>query len=148
MKYLLSLLMLITSFNLQADSLIMARVAQSFPEAMLALQDAIREHGYTVTRVQRVDIGLTSSGYNTDKYRVVFFAKPQEQRELVNKHPKIIAYLPLKFNIFAENNETLINTLDPTALQQVLSDKEFAILTTRWKSDVMSILEDVRKSSN
>ncbi len=36
----------------------------SFPEAMNALQSAIAEEGYKVSRVQRVDIGLTGSGYN------------------------------------------------------------------------------------
>ena len=41
-----------------ASDLIMARSHETFPEAMLTLQTSIREHGYTVARVQRIDIGL------------------------------------------------------------------------------------------
>ena len=43
---------------------------------MAVLQHAIGTQGYTLSRVQRVDIGLTESGFKTDKYRVVFFGKP------------------------------------------------------------------------
>ena len=53
----------------------MRRIAMSFPEAMNALQTSIAEEGFTVSRVQRVDIGLTSSGYNTAEYRIVFFMR-------------------------------------------------------------------------
>ncbi len=77
MKKLLLFLALIFSLAVsipsQAAGLLMARSDLEFPEAMLKLQVSIRDHGYIITRVQRVDIGLTHSGYVTDKYRVVFF---------------------------------------------------------------------------
>ena len=81
-----------------AEDLLAARSTQSFPEAMLMLQESIREHGYTVSRVQRVDIGLTNMGYQTDKYRVVFFGKIDEVRELSNRHPEMIPYLPVEIS--------------------------------------------------
>ena len=58
-----------------AEEILMARSLQPFPETMLALQDSIRDHGYTLSRVQRVDIGLTGMGYKTDKYRIVSWKK-------------------------------------------------------------------------
>ena len=58
-----------------ATDLIMARSHEKFPEAMLTLQESIAAHGYTVSRVQRIDIGLTGMGYKTDKYRIVFAGK-------------------------------------------------------------------------
>ncbi len=61
-----------------ASDLIMARSHEKFPEAMLTLQTSVKEHGYTVARVQRIDIGLTGMGYKTDKYRVVFVGKADE----------------------------------------------------------------------
>jgi len=64
----------------RAEDIVMARSALAFPEAMLALQEAIRSHGYTVSRVQRVDIGLTGMGYETDKYRIVFAGKRAQKR--------------------------------------------------------------------
>jgi hypothetical protein len=58
-----------------AEEIVMTRSVLAFPEAMLALQESIRAHGYTVSRVQRIDIGLTGMGYKTDKYRIVFAGK-------------------------------------------------------------------------
>ena len=78
------------------DRLLMARTEQAFPEAMLKLQETIKKHGYTVSRVQRVDIGLTQFGYETDKYRVVFFGKAEEIRHMSSEYPQLIPYLPLK----------------------------------------------------
>jgi len=73
-----------------AEDLLMVRSRLAFPEAMVALQDVISKKGYKVVRVQRVDIGLTGMGYKTDKYRVVFFSKLEEMRELSSKHPEMI----------------------------------------------------------
>ncbi|MEK7797111.1 MAG: DUF302 domain-containing protein, partial [Pseudomonadota bacterium] len=61
MNRFLAFLFLLLAAPAQADELLMARVERSFPEAMNALQQSIQDHGYKVTRVQRVDIGLTSS---------------------------------------------------------------------------------------
>ncbi len=129
-----------------ADSsqLLMMRSRQSFPEAMLSLQTTLADYGYTISRVQRIDIGLTGMGYNTDKYRVVFFTKPQEFRETIKKYPKLTAYLPLKLTIFAENDETIIATIDPLVLQFVNSSAEFSLLTRRWHSDIMAIMDELR----
>ena len=54
---------------------------------MLALQESIRDHGYIVSRVQRVDIGLTGMGYKTDKYRIVFAGKAEEIRTSQKRRP-------------------------------------------------------------
>jgi uncharacterized protein (DUF302 family) len=96
------MLVLLLSPVLAAEELFMVRSQLSFPEAMTVLQQAIRENGYQVSRVQRIDIGLTRSGYKTDKYRVVFFGKLQEIRRISDQYPELIAYLPLKIAIFAQ----------------------------------------------
>lgn len=74
------------------------------------LQHTIREHDYPVSEVQRIDIGLPESGHDTDKYRVVFFGKPDEVRVLSTKYPDLIPYLPIKVAIFGEGEETLLVT--------------------------------------
>ena len=81
----------------QAEEIVITRSMLAFPEAMLALQESIRAHGYTVSRVQRIDIGLTGMGYKTDKYRIVFAGKIDEIRELTEKAPQLTAYLRPKF---------------------------------------------------
>ena len=77
-KVLLGIFLLLVIATSHAENLTMARTKQTFPEAMLKLQETIGDLGYTVSRVQRIDIGLTSSGFATDKYRIVFFSTAEE----------------------------------------------------------------------
>jgi len=128
-----------------SNQLLMMRSKQSFPEAMLALQSTLGEYDYTITRVQRIDIGLTGMGYNTDMYRVLFFTKPAEFRQVIKKYPEMTAYLPLKFTIFAENSETIIATIDPTVLRFINDSTEFNHLTRRWRGDILAIMDELQE---
>ena len=126
--------------------MIMIRSSHSFPEAMASLQESIRKQGYTVSRVQHVDVGLTASGYKTDKYRVVFFGKKDELHHLMNKHPGLIPYLPLKVAIFAEGDETIMVTANPMAFADLYPHAELTALFTQWKKDVSNIMKRVQFS--
>jgi uncharacterized protein (DUF302 family) len=128
----------------QADDLIMARSAQTFPEAMLTLQSTIKEYGYTVSRVQRVDIGLTKSGFQTDKYRIVFFGKKQEYDEMLELQPDLMAYLPLKIVIYAEDKETILLTTNPQFFSQIFKDEKLSVIFSRWENDIRSMFDDMR----
>ncbi|NOR43324.1 MAG: DUF302 domain-containing protein [Gammaproteobacteria bacterium] len=124
----------------------MVRTQQSFPEAMLALQTSVREHGYAVTRVQRIDIGLTGMGYKTDKYRIVFVGKPKEIQYLINKYPVLAAYMPPKISIFAEHDETVLVTANPKIYADMIDDDRDKILFKRWESDIYSVFDDIRNA--
>lgn len=134
------LILTITTFTSYADDLIMMRIKQSFPETMVNLQSAIKKTGYKISRVQRVDIGLTKSGFKTDKYRVVFYGKPDEVNLLSKNHPDIIPFLPLKISIFAENNETIILTTNPLQLQKFFKDIPEETFSN-WYKDVNTIFD-------
>jgi uncharacterized protein (DUF302 family) len=129
-----------------AEEILMARSLQPFPEAMLALQESIRDHGYTVSRVQRVDIGLTGMGYKTDKYRIVFLGKIDEVREIAVKAPRMIPYLPLKISIFAEDGQTILIASNPRLYAAIAGDAVDPAVFERWESDLRSILHDVSLS--
>jgi len=124
--------------------LIMHRSMQTFPEAMLALQTTIGEHGYKLSRVQRVDIGLTKSGYKTDKYRVVFFGKPSEIRAVKHSEPQLIPYLPMKVVIFSEGSETLLVAADTSEYSKLVKNQHIKDLLVRWNNDIHSIFSDVK----
>ena len=130
----------------QAEELLMVRSHQKFPEAMLTLQNALDEHGYTVTRVQRVDIGLTGMGYHTDKYRVVFFGKTDEVHYLAKKYPTLIPYLPPKISIFAENDETVLVTAKPSLYEKMIHNKKDEEIFLRWQKDFQSVFDEVRNT--
>ena len=126
-----------------AEDMIMTRSVLAFPEAMLALQESIAAHGYTVSRVQRIDIGLTGMGYKTDKYRIVFAGKIGEIRELTNKAPQLTPYLPPKIAIFAEGDQTILVTINPKLYADIAGETIEPVFFDRWESDLRSIFYDV-----
>ena len=151
MKY-NSLIKVITGFCLfffitssQAEGLMMSRTKQSFPEAMLKLQETIIDLGYKISRVQRIDIGLTKSGYATDKYRIVFFATEREVAIISEKHPHLIPYIPWKIAIFAEKEDTLLVSADPLQFtNKKHPDADKYLL--KWKKDIQKIMNILRQS--
>lgn len=152
MKQLSKLVLFLVAFSfsasLLANDLLMVRTRQGFPEAMLTLQTSIKEHGYAITRVQRIDIGLTGMGYKTDKYRIVFAGKPHEIQYLVNKYPTLAAYLPPKISIFAENDETVLVTANPMIYADMIDGEADKVLFRRWESDVYSVFDDIRDAED
>ena len=114
---------------------------------MLVLQESIGAHGYKLSRVQRVDIGLTAAGFETDKYRIVFYGKTGEIQRLTRERPELIPFLPLNFSIFAEGDQTLVVAMNPVYLKPHWEDQEFHTLLRRWESDVRSILADLRAAA-
>lgn len=130
----------------RADELLMARSPLAFPEAMSALQAAIKAHGYTVGHVQRVDIGLSVGGFKSAEYRVVFFAKPEEIAALPARLPELAAYLPLKIAIFAEGDTTLLTTNNPQTLRQFFPRAGLDAVFERWHADVSAILDTLSRA--
>jgi len=128
---------------LAAEEMIMIRSVLPFPEAMLALQESIAAHGYTVSRVQRIDVGLTGMGYKTDKYRVVFAGKIDEIRELTSRSSELTPYLPPKISIFAEGEQTVLVTINPRIYAEIAGDSIDPVIFDRWESDLRSIFHDV-----
>ena len=125
-----------------ASDLIMARSKEKFPEAMLTLQTSVKEHGYTVARVQRIDIGLTGMGYKTDKYRVVFVGKADEIKYLTRKYPDLTPYLPPKVSIFAEEGDTVVVTANPYIYKEMVDDEKDKLIFDRWENDIYSVFAD------
>ena len=140
-------LALVLWFNAaNADELLMIRSSQNFEDAMTTLQSSIAEHGYKVTRVQRVDVGLEAKGYKTDRYRIVFYGKPGEIEALAAKYPKLIPYLPLAIAIFAEEGNTLLTTARPALLKQFYPEPELKPIFERWEKDLVEIMDEVREA--
>lgn len=139
-------LLLLTAQS-HATDMYMARSASSFPETMSKLQETIKANNYKVSRVQRVDIGLTAMGYKTDKYRVVFYGKAEENASLIKKYPFLIPYLPLKIAIFAEGEETLMVASNPMLLSNKAAPKLDPVLK-RWEKDLAKIINEMRVVSD
>jgi uncharacterized protein (DUF302 family) len=146
LRGLMLLLSALCAVAVQAEDMLMVRSRAQFEESMAALQQAIAAQGYTLSRVQRVDIGLSEFGYKTDKYRVVFFGKPEEIRSLSARYPELIPYLPLEIAIFAEGDETLLITANPLDLAAAYANTELEKVFARWEKDLRTILDAVRET--
>lgn len=145
MRIFISLVIGLLISTSQAEELMMARTKQSFPEAMLKLQETILDMGYKISRIQRIDIGLTKSGFETDKYRIVFFATAKDVAEISKKYPHLVPYIPWKIAIFAEQQDTLLVSADPMQL----SNKKYPgadKYLSKWKKDTRQIMQILRKS--
>ena len=118
---------LLTSLQASAGGLLMARSAEQAEVSMSVLQDALKSYGYTIAHVQKCDGGMEEFDYKTDYYRVVFFGKIDEVRPIIDKHPEMAAYLPLKITVFAENQESVLVALDPLQLTTFFNDAELSI---------------------
>jgi hypothetical protein len=144
-KIIISFFLFFVIATSQAEQLIMARTKQNFPEAMLKLQETILNFNYKISRVQRIDIGLTASGYATDKYRIVFFGTEKEIAFISNKYPHLIPYIPWKIAIFAEQQDTLLVAADPMQF----SNKKYPgadKYLLKWKKDIQKIMDILRES--
>lgn len=146
MRLLIAALLLNLASTAGADQLLMIRSSQPFPEAMLTLQSAISARDYKVTRVQNVDKGLSSTGYRTDNYKVVFYGKPEEVAQLAANHPELIPYLPLNVAIFAERDNTILVTSRPGVLADFFPDPELRAVFMRWEKDLDEIVSEVQEA--
>jgi len=124
-----------------ADELLMVRAERPFTDAINQLEIAIQDHGYKIARIQRVDVGLASGGYKTAQYRLVFFGKPEEMREIEQRYPQLLPYLPLKIVIFAEGDSTLALSYNPAILQAYFKIDALQPQLRRWEKDIREILD-------
>lgn len=129
-----------------ADNMLMGRVPLRAEIALEYVKSSVEEHGYRVAHVQLCDGGMRDFGYESDVYRVVFFGKVEEVRAISGRYPELVSYLPLKIAVIAEQDETLLTALNPEALVPFFRDSEVQIQLGRWHSDLVSILDDVRRA--
>lgn len=143
LRQLLFCMIFIAPLSGEAEDFPLHRSKQAFPEAMLSLQEAITERGYIISRIQHVDVGLSKSGYKTDKYQIVFFGKADVTKRLKNIEPSLIPYLPLRVVIFAEGDETLLFSTSLKHSLPVNKDHDIEVLVRHLDDDITGIINQV-----
>jgi len=133
-----------SSHAVVTGEMIMVRSSEAFPETMAMLQDAIRKQGYELSRIQRVDVGLSKKGYKTDKYRVVFFGKGKQIQKLSAQYPQLVPYLPLKIAIFAEQDNTILISINPNIYNDLFHLPELKPTFDQWLKDIRQIFNSVQ----
>ncbi len=129
-----------------AEDLLMARTDNAFPEAMTLLQSAISSHGYKITRLQEVNENLAKRQFKSDMYRVVYFGKYDEIKQVTAKYPELIPFLPLSITIFAEGDQAILVASHPRMLETFFPDPALKPLFEGWEKDMVTIMDEVRES--
>jgi len=122
----------------------MVRMDKPFPEAMTLLQSAISSRGYTVTRLQQVNENLERRDFKSDMYRVVYFGKLEEVKQVSAQQPELIPFLPLNITIFAEGEQTILVSSHPATLRQFFPDPQLRPVFDRWEKDIVAIMDELR----
>jgi uncharacterized protein (DUF302 family) len=132
----------ISQANLASEAFINAGCEIPFPEAMAGIQNIIKKQGYTVSRVQYVDKGLTERGYKTDSYRVIFFGKNENIQLVRERYPALLPFIPLSIVVIENGQTTDISTLYPEMLSEIYKTDEIKELVKLWSDDVTQIFEE------
>ncbi len=142
MKYLL-LALVFVSFQAKAENMITIRVNNSYDNVMINIKEKLSEYGYKVAHIQKCDGGMKSMGYKSDDYKLIFFSKLKEVRELTKKYPQIIPYVPLKIAVIKEADSVVLVALNPTSLTPYFKDKELHTQFERWENDLRAIFNEM-----
>lgn len=127
------------------DKLLTVRVAQEFDPAFEQVQEVLAKHGFTVAHIQKCDGGLHHMGYETDNYKIVFFGRLEEVRELSKTHPELIPLFPFKLAVYAEGKDTIMSVLNPAELAPMLhADEGLQTRLTAWEKDFRAVLNDMQ----
>ena len=138
---LLVALLLMSSASFALDEIISQRTNLAFQPTLAKLQRIILDQQYSVSLVQRCDYGLKDAGYNTDKYRIVFFGTHKDIKQISDSHPELSPFLPLRIAVIAENDETILSVMNPGVFLETVSDKKLVKIVKSWIKDIAVILK-------
>ena len=113
--YFLAISLFFINSAIANEDILTARTTAGFDVTLEKAKLVLQENTFTVAHVQRCDGGLRQMGYHTDNYKIIFFGRLEEVREVTKAHPELMPFLPLKLAVFAENDETLLSTVNPNS---------------------------------
>ncbi|MCF6281622.1 MAG: hypothetical protein L3J28_05295 [Candidatus Polarisedimenticolaceae bacterium] len=139
----ISIVLLMFTASVSAGNLIMVRTVLPFESAVETLKVAIAEAGYTVLDDSLVDISLVSASFSTPKYKAIMLESRVGTAELLDRHPMLASFLPLRITIFAEDESSVLVSLNPVYLENYYPDEELAGFFWQWNRDIQQILSSV-----
>ena len=57
-------------------------------------------------------------------------------------------YLPPKVSIYAEDDDTIIVTPDPSIYKEMIDDDEDKLIFDRWENDIYSVFNDFSSAAD
>ncbi len=130
------------------DKIESAQTRNDFTDVMLDLQTNIQAKGYKVSRVQQVDVGMKKSGYTIAEYRVVFFARPDEVKTILEKYPEFASFLPLSITIYKDGDITRLAGMPFVLPRSGASTQDLKTMIETWEKDTADIIHQTAETSD
>lgn len=136
----------LSTTTLASEDLLTARTSANFETTFERAKLILEENDFTVAHVQRCDGGLREMGYETDNYKIIFFGRLEEVRSLSKAHPELLPFLPFKLAVFAENNETLLSTVNPNSVLAMMPElqEELQPIFNKWEKELRQVLSEFK----
>ncbi len=126
------------------DELLIERVNAKFSYTWLALNKTIKAHNYKSAYLQRCDFALNERHYKSGKYRILFFGKYDEMKQLTDRYPEMTPFIPLKITVMEEGTHTLIIATPPITLLPLVKTNKDRMIIFRWNEDMKNILKQIK----
>ena len=145
-RWFILIVLLLLASPLLADNLIMIRTPLQFDDAEKRLKDAVAEYGYTVLEVNPINLSLVAADFSAEQYRAISLESSVGTAELLDRHPMLASFLPLRIILFAEHETSVLVTLNPLYLKNYFTDEELAGFFWQWNRDLHQILLTVQQA--
>jgi uncharacterized protein (DUF302 family) len=138
----LALWCLICAGPAHAEDYLVATRHADYRVALDELSLAIVDRDYTVVKIQGVDKGLRSKGYELfDDYKLVFFSNKQLEREALTLAPEFATLLPLKIILYQEGNRIVAVAPALAPWRHAFASAPAQALLLRFEQDTRGILD-------
>jgi uncharacterized protein (DUF302 family) len=147
MKHIKLLFVLLITTNVFAGSVIMEKTQYDFSHTWLNLQKYTKKQGYNIGFKQRCDLGLKKMHYKSNKYRILFFGKYQEMKDITKRNPEITPHLPLaitSIESYDDKNVTTLVSASPKEWLNLVKSKEDKAMINRWHLDILQIIKNTQ----
>lgn len=123
------------------DYLVASRQAD-YRVALDELSLAIVDKDYTVVKIQGVDKGLRSKGYELfEDYKLVFFSNKKLEREALALAPEFATLLPLKIILYQEGDRIVAVAPPLAPWRHAFSSARAQAALMRFENDTRGILD-------
>lgn len=146
MRLLLGMLLALGCFNAVADSFVYAEREADYRVALDELSVAIMDQGFTLVKIQPVDKGLHSKGYEVNEgYKLIFFSNKDMEAKALKIAPEMATLLPLKVILYQEEGKVVAGAYVLDSWRQVFDSEAAQEWIRHADRDVRSILKQYGK---
>ena len=114
------------------------RIHAPAEQVLETLKNIVVEQGYQVAKIQRVDKAMKKVKLTTAEYRLLHFGRSSENRELLERCPELLPWLPLRITLAAERQHTLFFSLNPKTLEDICPG---TAVFESWRGDIVEFAE-------